>query len=231
MAIKGKRKSKRRAVTTGPKPVYVPPKKPLLARRGLWITVGAVVLAGAVAGLVAGFMIKGSNDREQDEKQIVKRFGSRVDATVQSIGQPLGTSFRAFPSLAQDIGRLKKGELAPSEALTAGKTFGQQASTTYDELQNIPVASMVDGHSALGDLRDAHYELSEAMQIYEQAATSLRLAAEANGADRKPLIAHAEDLLVIASNTFSTGYDKLRVLRSEYGIPTTSALPTPIPSV
>ena len=230
MAIKGKRKPKRRAVTTGPKPVYVPPKKPLLARRGFWITVGVLVLAGAAAGLVAGFAIKRSNDRKHDEREIVQRFGSRIDATLQGVGQSLGPSFQAFPTLSQDIGRFKSGDLKPSDALSTAKTTADQASTAYDELQTIPVATMVDGHSALDDLKDAQFELSDAMQIYQQVAASLKLSAQATGADRTRLVTHTEGLLTVATNTFSTGYAKLTNLRSHYGISTAPPVPAPAPT-
>jgi hypothetical protein len=230
MAIKGKRKSKRRAVTTGPKPVYVPPKKPILARRGFWIAVGAVALAGAAAGLVTGFMIKRSNDRMAAEREIVVKFASRVDATLQGVGQSLGPTFRAFPTLSQSIGGFKNGDVKPGDALSTAKTVADQASTVYDELLRIPTASLVDGHSALDDLKDSQYELSDGMQMYEQVAVSLRLAAQASGSDRKRLIAHAEDLLAVASNTFTTGYAKLTKLRSQYGISTAPPAPVPIPT-
>jgi ribosomal protein L30E len=230
MAIKGKRKPKRRAVTTGPKPVYVPPKRPLFARRGFWLMVGIVVLAGAAAGVITGFMIKRSNDHREAERAIVARFGRSVDTSLQTVGQPIGSTFQAFPTLSQTIGGLKKGTTKAADAAKSAKSVKKQALNAYEQLQAIPVASMTAGHSDLGGIGDAQFELSDALQVYQQVGESIALAAGVRGKERDRLVTQAEDLLAVAQSEIAHGYGKLSALRSQFGLASAAPPPAPLPT-
>src|SRR5438309_1261554 len=65
MAIKGKGRSKRRGVAAAPKPVYVQPKRPLFARRGVWIPAVAIIVIGTVAGVMTGLLIQHHNNQQK----------------------------------------------------------------------------------------------------------------------------------------------------------------------
>src|SRR3989304_107277 len=81
MAIKGKSKGKSaKAVTRGPKPAYVPVKKPLLARRGLWIGSASVLGVALIVGLAIGFLAQ----REQDEEEAL------AERMAESLGEYQG---------------------------------------------------------------------------------------------------------------------------------------------
>src|SRR5436309_6584443 len=100
MAIKGKGKSKRRGVSTAPRPVYVEPKRPLLSRRGFWIGVGTVVALVAAGSITAALIVQHHDNqtkaRKRAETDIVRTFGTKLDNSVADIGQSVQTSFLPF---------------------------------------------------------------------------------------------------------------------------------------
>ena len=109
MAIKGKGRSKRRGVAAAPKPVYVQPKRPLFARRAVWIPALAVVLAGTIVGIVIGLSSEHHHNQQKalraKEASIVDRFGHTMDSDLAGVGQPFQTQFQAFPDLTTDGNR------------------------------------------------------------------------------------------------------------------------------
>jgi hypothetical protein len=67
MAIKGKSKGRSaRPVTRGPKPVYTPVKKPLLAKREFWLVVRASWASVIVGALVVGFIAQRNASAQDD---------------------------------------------------------------------------------------------------------------------------------------------------------------------
>ena len=102
MAIKGKSKGRTaKAVTRGPKPVYQPVKKPLLAKREFWLVIGTILGVALVVGLVAGFIIE-RNSTEQDEleqrmRAAVNTYRGEFEPILTTIGQARAPSgFDAF---------------------------------------------------------------------------------------------------------------------------------------
>src|SRR2546422_8521289 len=117
MAIKGKGRSKRRGVAAAPKPVYVQPKRPLFARRAVWIPALVVVVLGTIAGVLTGLLIEHHHNQQKaltnqqkavkaKEASIVDRFGHSMDSDLAGVGQPFQTQFQAFPDLSTDVTKL-----------------------------------------------------------------------------------------------------------------------------
>src|SRR5213078_1212157 len=105
MAIKGKGKTKRRGVGAAPKPVYVKPKKPILARRGFWFIVGGIALAAIVISVVSAILVHNGNKEKAAkrvaETAIVRNFGTQLDNALTPVGQGSSlTSFQALPDLS-----------------------------------------------------------------------------------------------------------------------------------
>src|SRR2546421_420969 len=135
MAIKGKGKSKRRGVAAAPKPVYVQPKRPILGRKGFWITVGAVAAVAAVVSITIALLVSHHHNHQaaasralrQTETNIVKDFGTQLDNALTPVGQGSTlSSFQAFPSLASYISEFQKGTLKPAIVERQADAFAKQ---------------------------------------------------------------------------------------------------------
>jgi hypothetical protein len=221
MAIKGKGKARaRRAVTAGPKPMYVPVKKPLLARRSVQIGLGLLVLAALAGGLLYGFAKQRSNDRLERERAAVQQFGALIEQILTPVGQPLPpTNFEVFQELELDIAQLKAGDLDPSQAINRAISFAKSAGDTAAAVENINAADLVRDGGLPISLLDTKANVLAALQIYQQTAVTLRLAAEAGpGEQRDDLIAVAEGLIATADELFEDGYRKLNIERNRLGI-------------
>lgn len=221
MAIKGKGKARaRRAVTAGPKPAYVPVKKPLLARRSTQIGLVLVVLGALAGGLLYGFAKQRSNDRLERQRAAVRQFGTQIEQILQPVGQPLPpTNFEVFHELELDVAQLKGGDLDPSQAVGRAISFAESARDTAGAVENIKAAELVRERGLPISLLDTKANILAALQIYEQAAVTLRLAAEAGpGEERDELIATAEKLIAVADELFEDGYRKLNIERARLGI-------------
>src|SRR5438309_4329329 len=158
MAIKGKRRTKRRGVAAAPKPVYVRPKRPLLARRGFQIGALVVIVVGAAAAVTTALVIQHHQNQKNalkaTETKIVHRFGASLDNDVSNIGQPFQTTFQPFPTFATDVTDFKDGKLSTSAALRKAGNYASGALSAYDSVVKIPTATMIEGHADLVDLVD-----------------------------------------------------------------------------
>ena len=100
MAIKGKTKSKTpKAVTRGPKPGYVPVKRPLLARRGFWVAIAGFLGVLVLAGLWYGFAKEQSQTRERELNEArasaIQVYGRQVEPIIGTAG----TAWAAFDQI------------------------------------------------------------------------------------------------------------------------------------
>jgi hypothetical protein len=233
MAIKGKGRSKRRGVAAAPKPAYVQVKKPLLARRsfqiGVLVTIAVIALGSVTAALVVKHNANQRDALKEEETSIVRRFGASIDSNLSGVGQPFQTTFTPFPDLSKDVADLKSGALTPADAIDKAKGYASAAREAGTGILQIPAAKLIQGHADLLPLNDAQTLISDGLQVFEQAADALKLAAQASEADRPALIAHAEKLLSVAGAVFGDGYQKLVNERSRFDllIPTQPTAPTP----
>src|SRR5438067_2613796 len=144
MAIKGKRRRKRRGVAAAPQPVYVQPKRPLLGRRWFQITALGVIVVGAAVSITIALIIQHHSNQkkaqEAAEVRITERFGTEIDNALSGVGQQFQDQFTPFPTLSSDIASFKSGTLSASDASTKATGYAAAARTAYDTIQKIDVA-------------------------------------------------------------------------------------------
>jgi hypothetical protein len=224
MAIKGKGKTKRRGVGAAPKPVYVKPKRPILARKGFWIIVGSIALAAIVISVVSAILVHNGNKHKAAtraaEAAIVRNFGTQIDNALAQVGQGTSlTSFQALPDLSAAITDLQSGKLSAKAAIKQAAADKAKAASALAAVQNIKGSSMISGHTdALNNLVIGQNQLASGLQLYEQVADSLKLSAEATGRLQKQLFAHTAGLLLTANQVFQGGYEALVGERAKFGL-------------
>jgi len=216
MAIKGKAKTRtRKAVTAGPKPVYVPVRKPLLARRGLWIAVLAVVAVGAAAGIWYGLSKERSQQRARDlaraERTAVSRYRAAIDVALTGVGQPIPPSgFQLVPDLQATIDGLEKGTAKGTDTGKTATDAAKAARSAYRAIDGVDVAALVRDKGfpfrLVNYLFNAKSKMVYGLKLYGQAALSIARAGEASGSEREDLLASAKGVIPIAQQVFSDGY-------------------------
>jgi hypothetical protein len=243
MAIKGKSKGRSaKAVTRGPKPVYQPVKKPLLAKREFWLVILSILGVMVVVGLVAGFMAE-RNSSAQDEleqrmRATMSSFQGQVDPVLTTIGQaqpPAG--YQVFADLSTAVDNLlaeTPDAPADTEALTqTASDAATSAKTALEALQSIDESALVRGKGFSEDfvlyVINAKGNLVRAMTLYGEAAKLLELAADAQGAERAELAARTKAILKAASEIFDSGYADYVEAQTKAGVfaPQAPGLPAP----
>jgi len=224
MAIKGKGKSRRRGVAAGPKPVYVTPKKPLLARKGLWLGVGITLAVAIVASVVSALLVKHHDNQVKAEKAaeaaIVRNFGTQLDNALTPVGQGASlSSFQALPDLSQFVKEFGKGNVSAKITEKKADSFDSEAAAALAAVQKVNGQAMVGTHTdKLQDLVNGQTLIENGLQAYQQVAESLKIAAQSSGSQQKELVAHTTALLTLADTVFQEGYNDLVGLRATYGI-------------
>ena len=215
MAIKGKSKSRgAKTVSSGPKPAYVPVKTPLLRRRGLWISVGAILGLAIVGGLAYGLVQERNDSRAQE---LVDRMAAAVNdyrGQIEPILVPLGSAvppstFVAFPSLGSSIDSLRAE--AVDQAATQADASVSLAKSAADLFEGITPTDIVADQGFSGDfilyVINSQDGFVRAMHLYRQAAL---LTADAVGTEegtaRDELAARASDVYDLAGETFGRAY-------------------------
>lgn len=213
MAIKGKSKSKTaKAVTRGPKPAYVPVKKPLLARSGLWIGIASALGVLLIVGLIAGIIAQRNSDREAalQEKvtEAVTAYGDQLAPILSAVGESSGpTGFVAFPALMEAILRLEEetpDEPADADAIaTTAEDSVDSATSALEALEALEEQSLIQGQgfdeAFVLNLVDSKGNFIRSMTLFVEAAELTRMAAEAEGAERAALLVRARGVADAAS--------------------------------
>jgi len=228
MAIKGRSKPRsRKVVTPGPRPAYVPVKKPLLARRGVQIAILAVVAAGAAAGIWYGIAKERTEDRarqlEQRKRTAAVTFQGKVEAAIVGVGQPAPPSgFSAFPALAADLDGLAAGDVKPEAAAEAAKGVRTTARGAWQALDEIDLTEMVAGKgfdlSLVNYFFNAREKMADALKLYERVAVMVEQAANASGAERADVLDSAKGITDVAASLFNSGYSDYVQVQFEGGI-------------
>jgi len=237
MAIKGKSKSRgARTVARGPKPVYVPVKRPILQRKGFWYGVGVAVLAVVGLGLAYGFVHQHDQNQAAAEARAkataVRRFGSQVDPILAGIGSAVPpSSYQVFTSLSKDLSDLASGALAADQAATNATGVTTQAKQAAAAIAGIDAVTMVrdkgfDEGFVLYIL-NAKAELASALRLYQQVGELMTLAATGPEDARADVIAQAQELLKLANESFTRGYDAYVQAQSAAGTFQPQAPPPP----
>jgi hypothetical protein len=243
MAIKGKSKGRSaKAVTRGPKPVYQPVKRPLLAKREFWLVILSILGVMVVVGLVAGFVAE-RNSSEQDElerrmRAAMSSFQGQVEPVLTTIGQAEPpAAYQVFTDLSTAVDDLVAEEPdAPADpkALTQTATrAATSAETALEALRAIDETELIRGKGFSEDfvlyVINAKGNLVRAMTLYGEAAKLLELAADARGAERAELAARSQAILNVATETFDRGYADYVQAQTAAGVfvPPAPGLPAP----
>lgn len=215
MAIKGKNRSRSaRSVARGPKPAYVPVKRPLLRRRGVWIGAAVVLGIAAVVGLVYGFMKEREAQRASEERQAMagamRQYSGSLDGVLASVGQPEPpTGFRAFPDLAGAIEGLR-GDANPRDAASTAEGVADGAATSLEAVDAIDAIELVGNKGFEADfvlhVLNSRQDVASALRLYRESALLVQLAAETPGAERADLLERAAGVLEVADATLARGY-------------------------
>ena len=244
MAIKGKSRGRSaKAVTRGPKPVYQPVKKPLLARHEFWLVIatilGVMILVGLVAGFIAERDSSAKDDLEQRMRATMNTYTGQIDPILTTIGQARPpSSFDVFTDLAAAVSSLEAGtQEAPADPQALKQTASDtvtSAKTALEALQAIDETALIrdKGFSEAFVLYviNSKENLVRAMVLYREAAQLLELAADAQGAERVGLAARAKGISNAAKEIFDRGYADYVEARTKAGVFTPAApggLPTP----
>ena len=229
MAIKGKSKSRAgRSVTPGPKPVYTPVKKPLLAKRGFWITIGAILGVALLAGLVVGWLIERDSNAEAEQleqmRTVVNQYQGALTPILATLGQPVPpASFSGFPAFAQlltDLEAETSDEPVDAQELrrTSENTL-QSVRNGLKALEEIDESEMIRGKGFSEEfvlyIINSKGNIIRALNLYRQAALLVGMAAEAEGAERAELVARARGVTDAASELLSRGYSEFVQAQAE----------------
>jgi hypothetical protein len=243
MAIKGKSKGRSaKAVTRGPKPVYQPVKKRLVAKREFWLVIlsilGVVVILGLVAGFVAERNASAQDDLERRMRAAMSSFQGQIEPALTTIGEaqpPAG--YQVFADLSTSVDNLvaaKPDEPADPEALTQTATDAAgSAKTALEALRSIDETALIRGKGFSEDfvlyVINAKGNLVRAMTLYGEAAKLLELAADARGAERAELAARSKAILNAATDIFDRGYADYVEAQTTAGVfaPLPPGLPAP----
>jgi len=228
MAIKGRSKPRsRKVVTPGPRPAYVPVKKPLLARRGVQIAILAVVAVGAAAGIWYGIAKERTEDRarhlQQRKRTAAVTFQGKIEAAIVGVGQPAPPSgFSAFPALTADVEGLSNGDVKPEAAAEAAKGVRTTARGAWQALDEIDLTEMVAGKgfdlSLVNYFFNAREKMADALKLYERVAVMVEQAANASGAERADVLDSAKGITDVAASLFNSGYSDYVQVQFEGGI-------------
>jgi hypothetical protein len=223
MAIKGKRRTRatRRGIAAAPRPHLVIPRKPLLRRRGVQITL-VVVLVAAIGGLVFwGLRTRSNNQRLAREREDVSSFGAFVEEVLQrrAMGQAVVTQFLILPELPSAVAELKAGRGNPTELVEQARGWSDRSAAAAEDIAGL--------QPELGELREARNLLRRGLELYSSAASTLTVAARLDGQPQKNLIASLEKQITAAAEVWDIGWTKLASARIRLGILTPAPLPPP----
>ena len=202
MAIKGKKKTRGRprVVATAPRPFLVPPKTPLLRRKGTQFVL-ILLLEGIIAAVAIGYRI--SREGAAHTKA-VQEFGSGVDTFLQGngVGQPIPGAVLVLPQMAETVGQLRTGKGDARETLRNAKAWEEAAARTADQIGSLQVE--------LAPLKSARLSMRQGLLMYSAVAANLQVAAELEGRAQKELLDNLGIELQIAGEVFDTGYQLLQ---------------------
>jgi hypothetical protein len=240
MAIKGKSKSKTaKAVTRGPKPTYVPVKKPLLARRGFWIGLGSVLGVLLIAGLWYGFAKQADKDREQKLQDAraaaVGEFGNALDPILGTVGQAVPpASWSSFTQLSDALDQLESGDAPAGQVAQTASSVAGTAGTAWKAMNDIDAVAIVRNHGLdepfVLNIVNSHEALVQSLKLYEQVGELVAMAADApKGAQRDALVERARGTLAVAKTLFAKGYADYVEAQASAGVFQPSSTPPTLP--
>ena len=243
MAIKGKSKGRSaRSVTRGPKPVYTPVKKPLLAKREFWLVIAGILGVAIVVGIVVGFIAERNASAQDDLEARMRTTVSQYQGDVESILSQIGqanppSSFNAFPDFTKTVTDLHDGTPGattdPASLRQAASDTVAKAKSALKAFDEIAEDKLIQDKGFSRDfvlyIINSKGNFVRAMELYREAGELLNLAAGAQGTQRDELVTRAAAITSIANEVFSRAYSDYIEAQTEAGtfVPQAPGLPTP----
>jgi hypothetical protein len=239
MAIKGKSKPKggAKSVTRGPKPAYVPVRKPLFQRRSFWLSVLGLVIVASVAGIWYGVAKQRTADREEElaaaRRDAATEYQQQVEPILATVGQPLPPSgFEVFPELSAQVSAFLDGSVGPSELDATASAVAKGARGAAADLEKVDAVGIVAGKGFNRTfplyVLNSQDQMSRGLRLFEQAARVARAAAATEGEAATELAERASEIADIAAAEFAAGYRDYTEARFRAGIyQPTPTLPSP----
>lgn len=226
MSIKGKSKPKAggKVVTRGPKPTFVPVRRPLLQRRSFWYAVLGVLVVASVVGIWYGIAKQRSSDRAENltaaKRAAAAAYQGQVEPILAGIGETLQPSgFQAFPELASQLTAFADGTITAAELGEGAAGLATDAKRAAADFERIDAVEIVAGKgfdkAFVLYVLNAQSRMTQALQLYEQAALLAQEAAAADGEAASTLAERATAVADVASRLFADGYqdyDEARLL-------------------
>jgi hypothetical protein len=229
MAIKGKSKPKGGAkpVTRGPRPAYVPVRKPLLQRRAFWYAVLGVIVLASALGIWYGLAKQRTNDREaalaKSLRDAATSYRQEVDPIVLSLGTPTPpSSITMFPEFEVAVGAVVDGTSTPSDLASIAKSTAEAAKTAATKLGQVKGIELVSGKGfdepTVLYVINSKSRMVQGLKLYEQAALVAEDASAAAGDQAVELAKRAREIIGVAKGVFGDGYQDYVEIQFRAGI-------------
>lgn len=217
MAIKGKSKPKSgaKSVTRGPRPAYVPVRKPIMQRRAFWFTVIGVVVLASALGIWYGLAKQRTADREEALARALRKaateYQQQVDPIVTSIGTPAPPSgVTLFPEFQTAVSSLAGRQIEPEQIGEIAKSTAEAAQGAAEDLDAIQAVELVGGKGfqrlVVLYAINSESRMVQGLLLYQQAALLAQDASISTGNRAVELATRANEVLGIAKRVFSDGY-------------------------
>jgi hypothetical protein len=229
MAIKGKSKPKGGAkpVTRGPRPAYVPVRKPLLQRRAFWYAVLGVIVLASALGIWYGLAKQRTSDREaalaKSLTDAATSYRQEVDPIVLSLGTPKApSSITMFPEFEAAVGAVVDGTSKASDLESIAKSTAEAAKTAASKLGQVKGIELVSGKGfdepTVLYVINSKSRMVQGLKLYEQAALVAQDAAAARGDQAIELAKRAKEIIGVAKGVFGDGYQDYIEIQFRAGI-------------
>jgi hypothetical protein len=216
VAIKGKSKPKGGAkpVTRGPRPAYVPVRKPLLQRRSFWYTVIAVVVVASALGIWYGIAKQRDSDRERALEASLRRtvtdYQEQVDPVLLTVGAQIPSGYETFPQFEDALNTFIDGQGKPADLQSSADATAQAAGAAAENLEAIEAATLVAGKGFDAEISlfviNSRSRMVQGLRAYENAALLASDAAAAGDDPGVALAKRAKEQVALARDIFGDGY-------------------------
>ncbi|HEU4355033.1 MAG TPA: hypothetical protein VFT27_05540 [Actinomycetota bacterium] len=216
MAIKGKSKPRGGAkpVTRGPRPQYVPVRKPLLQRRAFWYTTIAVIVVASALGILYGIAKQRESDRERalqaSLRKTVTGYQEQIDPILLAVGTEIPGGYDTFPQFEDALNTFIDGQGTPADLQGTADATAEAAGTAAEKLEGIEAARLVAGKGFDAEVAlfvvNSRSRMAQGLRVYEHAAKLASDAAAAEGSQAVELARRAKEAAALAKDIFANGY-------------------------
>ncbi|HEX5951091.1 MAG TPA: hypothetical protein VFZ96_08815 [Actinomycetota bacterium] len=216
MAIKGKSKAKGGAkpVTRGPRPTYVPVRRPLLQRRSFWYPVIAVVVVASALGIWYGIAQERDAERERELEASLRRtvtdYQEQVDPVLLTVGTPIPSGYDTFPEFEDALNTFIDGQGKSADLRSSADATAQAAGTAAEDLEAIEASTLVAGKGFDAAVAlfviNSQSRMAQGLRAYENAALLASDAAAAGDDQGVGLARRAKEQVALAKDIFADGY-------------------------